>query len=118
MAERVLRGSRLGSVSYENERSQELAARRQITFDCPAGHTFRMVFAEEAEAVPTWECPQCGKTALAQDASLPEPKKVKPVRTHWDMLMERRTTSELQALLDERLSEVRGETPNDKRKSA
>jgi hypothetical protein len=118
MAERVLRGSRLGSVSYENERSQELAARRRITFDCPAGHQFSMIFAEEAEAVPTWDCPQCGKTALAHDASLPEPKKVKPVRTHWDMLMERRTTGELQALLDERLSEVRAGLAPEKRKSA
>jgi hypothetical protein len=118
MADRVLRGSRLGSVSYENERSQEPAARRRITFTCPQGHRFSRIFAEEADAVPTWDCPQCGQAALAQDAQLPEPKKIKPVRTHWDMLMERRTTGELQALLDERLSEARASAGTEKRKSA
>lgn len=108
MGDRVLRGSRLGSVSYENERSQELAARRRIAFDCPEGHHFSRVFAEEADAVATWDCPQCGRTALAVDGARPEPKKVKPVRTHWDMLMERRTVSDLEVLLAERLGEVRG----------
>jgi rubredoxin len=108
MAERVLRGSRLGSVSYENERSQEPAARRRIAFDCPTGHHFSRVFAEEADLPATWECPQCGRSALAVNAARPEPKKIKPTRTHWDMLMERRTTAELQVLLDERLAELRG----------
>jgi hypothetical protein len=118
MADRVLRGSRLGSVSYENERSQELAARRRISFDCPQGHHFSRVFAEEAETVSTWDCPQCGRSALAVDASQPEPKKTKPIRTHWDMLLERRSTSDLQILLDERLAEVRAGAGASKRKSA
>ena len=37
MADRVLRGSRLGSVSYESDRDADLAPRQLITFDCPAG---------------------------------------------------------------------------------
>jgi ribosomal protein L37AE/L43A len=118
MSERVLRGSRLGAVSYENERSQEFAARQRISFECPEGHQFSRVFAEEADTVAVWECPQCGASALAANAVRPEPKKVKPVRTHWDMLMERRSTADLEQLLSERLAEIRGTAPSAKRKSA
>jgi len=119
MAERVLRGSRLGATSYENEHSQELAARQRVSFECPEGHQFVRVFAEEAETVVVWECPQCGRSALAANAARPEPKKTKPVRTHWDMLMERRTTADLEQLLAERLAEIRGTEPGPtKRKSA
>ncbi len=118
MSDRVLRGSRLGSVSYENERTQEPAARRAVGFHCPQGHDFTRVFAQEADLVLCWDCPQCGRSALADDAKSPEPKKTKPVRTHWDMLLERRTTGELEALLDERLGEVRGTSSPARRKSA
>jgi ribosomal protein L37AE/L43A len=119
MADRVLRGTRLGAVSYENERSQELAARQRISFECSEGHQFVRVFAEEAESVVVWECPQCGRSALAANAARPEPKKTKPVRTHWDMLMERRSTSDLEELLAQRLAEIRSTTAGSaKRKSA
>jgi len=118
MAERVLRGSRLGAVSYENERSQELAARQRISFECPEGHQFTRVFAEEAETVAVWECPQCGRTALAANAVRPEPKKAKPARTHWDMLMERRSASDLEQLLAERLAEIRGTSPDSTNKKS
>ena len=41
-------------------------------------------------------------------AGPPQPeKKVKPPRTHWDMLLERRTIPELQELLEERLDLLR-----------
>jgi hypothetical protein len=38
---------------------------------------------------------------------LPSPKKVKPPRSHWDMLMERRTVEDLEAVLAERLEVIR-----------
>ena len=38
---------------------------------------------------------------------LPEPKKVKPPRTHWDMLLERRSVEELDELLKERLDIIK-----------
>jgi thioesterase domain-containing protein len=41
------------------------------------------------------------------EGDLPEPKKVKPPRTHWDMLLERRTIEELDELLKERLEIIR-----------
>ena len=108
MGERVLRGSRLGATSYESDRDGDLAPRQAITFDCPQGHRFSVPFAAEAELPPTWECRVCGARALRVDAQRPEPKKSKPARTHWDMLLERRSRAELEAILAERLEELRG----------
>jgi hypothetical protein len=41
------------------------------------------------------------------DGLEPEHKKIKPPRTHWDMLLERRSLAELDEILNERLAEVR-----------
>src|SRR5258708_38730379 len=35
MAERALRGPRLGATSYENDRNTDLAPRQEVAFDCP-----------------------------------------------------------------------------------
>ncbi len=43
--------------------------------------------------------PRCCATAHQ-----PEEKKGKPARTHWDMLLERRSTAELEEVLAERLA--------------
>jgi hypothetical protein len=67
---------------------------------------------------PTWEC-RCGEAALLQGGEAPELKPVKPARTHWDMLLERRSIPELEELLEERLALLRtsrGEKP--KKRSA
>src|SRR5262249_28706123 len=107
MAERALRGTRLGATSYENDRNTDLAPRQDVAFDCPNGHHFSVPFAAEAELPPTWECRVCGATATAASGQLPSPKKVKPPRSHWDMLMERRTVEDLEAVLAERLEVIR-----------
>ena len=107
MGERVMRGSRLGAVSYENDRSMDLAPRQTATYVCPEGHRFEVPFAAEAEIPATWECRVCRASALVVDGAMPEPKKTKPPRTHWDMLLERRTTKELEELLEERLELLR-----------
>jgi hypothetical protein len=119
MGERALRGSRLGAVSYETEHPGELAPRQIVGYRCPDGHHVSVPLAEEADVPGTWECRTCGLPALRVDVERPEPKIVKPVRTHWDMLMERRTTAELEALLAERLAVLR-ERPatTSRRKSA
>lgn len=103
MAERSLRGTRLGASSLEDERDIELAARQVIAFDCPNGHLTAVPMAEEADVPVQWECRVCGATALRRGYQPPTPKAVKPPRTHWDMLLERRTIADLEALLEERL---------------
>ena len=107
MAERALRGTRLGATSYENDRNTDLAPRQDVPFDCPNGHHFSVPFAAEAELPPMWECRVCGAMATASTGDSPSPKKVKPPRSHWDMLMERRTVEDLEAVLAERLEVVR-----------
>ncbi|MEV4415196.1 RNA polymerase-binding protein RbpA [Catellatospora sp. NPDC049609] len=107
MGERMLRGSRLGAVSYESERNTELAPRQMREFLCANGHRFEVPFAVDAEAPATWECRLDGSVARLVDGTEPEQKKVKPPRTHWDMLLERRSIEELEEILNERLTDVR-----------
>jgi hypothetical protein len=107
MAERMLRGSRLGAVSYESDRNTELAPRQTREYLCARGHQFEVPFAVDAEVPITWECKFDGTVARLVDGSEPEQKKAKPPRTHWDMLLERRSMAELDDILNERLEEVR-----------
>ena len=102
MADRSLRGMRIGANSMESEEGVEFAPRLQAYYDCPNGHTIVLPFSTEADVPVVWEC-RCGEEALLRDASKPEPKAGKPQRTHWDMLLERRTVGELEDLLAERL---------------
>ncbi|GAA2709215.1 hypothetical protein GCM10010429_23420 [Micromonospora olivasterospora] len=107
MGERMLRGSRLGAVSYESDRNTELAPRQSREYLCAKGHQFEVPFAVDAEVPTTWECRFDGSVARLVDGSEPEQKKAKPPRTHWDMLLERRSIAELEDILAERLQEVR-----------
>ena len=120
MAERSLRGSRLGYLSMETDVNVVPSERRITTYLCPNGHTIELPFSVEADVPHTWEC-RCGAEAKLQGGGPePEAKPVKHVRTHWDMLLERRSIPELEELLEERLTllrESRGEKTR-KRKSA
>jgi hypothetical protein len=107
MADRVLRGSRLGAVSYENDRNHDLAPRRSVTYACPNGHEFEVPFYDDAEVPSVWECRLHGSESKIVDGNQPDQKKSKPPRTHWDMLLERRSVAELEELLNERLEELR-----------
>jgi rubredoxin len=113
MAERALRGTRLGATSYENDRNTDLAPRQEVAFDCPKGHRFTVPFSAEAELPANWECRVCGATAFTVMGDTPAPKKAKAPRSHWDMLMERRTLADLEEVLAERLAVIRGERGTD-----
>ena len=88
MADRALRGTSIGSKSLETEDGVVFADRIEATYVVPmTGETFKT-----------------GQQALLQGASKPKDEKPsKPQRTHWDMLLERRSLEELQVLLDEQL---------------
>lgn len=107
MGERVLKGSRLGTTSYETDRNTDLAPRHEAVYDCPHGHTFGIPLSTDAEAPASWDCRSCGATAVLRDGQLPETKAGKKVpRTHWDMLLERRSLDDLEEVLAERLAEL------------
>ncbi len=104
-----MRGTRLGTTSYEVD-SGEYAPRLLTTYVCPEGHSATLPFALEADEIPdVWEC-ACGNQAGRLGAALqmaPEPKRV---RSHWDMLLERRSIKDLEALMRERLELLHGQT--------
>ena len=108
MAERTLRGARLGGQSFEDERGIEFAARQQVGYRCPQAHEFEITMSVEAEVPATWECQKCGSEALSTSGIQPEAKNEKPARTHWDMLLERRSEKELEDILKESLDLLRG----------
>ncbi|AJC54139.1 putative membrane-associated GTPase [Streptomyces sp. 769] len=99
-------------TSYETDRGIDLAPRQAVEYACQNGHRFEMPFSVEAEIPPEWECKVCGAPSLLVDGDGPEEKKGKPARTHWDMLMERRTREELEEVLAERLAVLRSGTMN------
>jgi hypothetical protein len=107
VADRSLRGTGLGSKSFEDEAGVEFAARQEVSYNCPRDHHFSLVFAAEADIPSLWECPRCGAESLRSDHERPVMKEEKAVRTHWDMLRERRSIAELEDLLNERLDLLR-----------
>lgn len=119
MAEGTLRGSRLGATSYETDVHVDFAARTLVTFVCTHGHSVTVPFSVEAEEIPAvWEC-RCGASALRRDSAAPAAKPVRVGRTHWDMLLERRSIEDLEELLTERLEVLHsGRVPSADLKSA
>ncbi len=121
MADRSLRGMRLGSQSLQSEEGVEFSPRKKSVYRTEEGATFEVTFSAEAEVPETWESPRSGLEGrlVGEDGTLVQSVvvEVKPVRTHWDMLLERRTRAELEELLEERLELLRarrGETKSAK----
>jgi hypothetical protein len=107
MGERSLRGARLGAQSFEDERGVEMAPRQQVAYVLPDGKTFSVTLSEEAEIPDVWEHPHSGAIGRRVDAAAPQKVEGKQVRTHWDMLLERRSVDELEEILTERLEMLR-----------
>ena len=106
-ADRVMRGSRLGAVSYETDRSHDQRHVRPRGGRTESGEEFEVPFADDAEIPGTWLCRNGMQGTLIEGGDLAEPKKVKVPRTPWDMLRERRSIEELEELLKERLEIIK-----------
>ncbi|HEV7741373.1 MAG TPA: RNA polymerase-binding protein RbpA [Pseudolysinimonas sp.] len=111
MADRSLRGMRLGSQSLQSEEGVEFAARRKSVYQTVDGTTFDVVFSSDAEIPEVWSSPKTGQEGrlIGDDGTMVQPEEVetKAPRTHWDMLLERRSRAELEELLQERLTILR-----------
>lgn len=110
MAQQTMRGIRLGAQSLESEIGVHYSPRTKRSFQCRNGHLIEISFAQEAEIPSSWQCRSCPETALL----LTEGKilkvdleDLKTPRSHWEMLLERRTKPELEEILQERLSYIR-----------
>jgi hypothetical protein len=111
MADRSLRGMRLGGQSLQSEEGVIFSERQVREFRAADGSTFSVTFAAEAEIPERWTSPKTGQEGqlLEEDGTIAAHtvKETKPPRTHWDMLLERRTRAELEELLEERLQYLR-----------
>ena len=87
MSDRSLRGMRLGSQSMETESNVQPAA--------------------EAEIPSVWTAKSGKEAYLVNGDSTADAEEGKPARTHWDMLMERRSIEELEKTLEGRLEYYR-----------
>jgi hypothetical protein len=114
---------RLGGQSLQSEEGVVFMERTVRQFRTSDGSTFTVPFAADAEIPERWMNPRTGQEGrlLEEDGSLVEStaKEAKPARTHWDMLLERRTRAELEELLEERLQYLRARRGklNDKKAS-
>jgi hypothetical protein len=104
-----LRGHRpwAGTRTLQSDDTDQHAPRQDVAYSCPHGHTVTVPLALEIEIPPTWQCPAHGIDSPRTLNPTP-PSTPKPPRTHWDMLLERRSIPELERLLAERLKELRG----------
>lgn len=105
-----MRGMRLGSLSMEREEGVELAERRSIYYLCRSGHETRVTFALGAEIPSSWSCKACHSPAarLIDGEEVAQPLlEAEAPRTHYDMVLERRSRAELEALLSEVLADMR-----------
>ncbi|MBC7724534.1 MAG: RNA polymerase-binding protein RbpA [Burkholderiaceae bacterium] len=111
MADRSLRGMRLGSQSLQSEEGVTFSPRITSTYQMADGATFEVTFSADAEIPQMWESPKSGQEGILLTADgkpvVIEASDTKVPRTHWDMLLERRTRGELEELLNERLDYLR-----------
>ena len=106
----TLKASGLGSKSFEQVRESALSPRRELDFDCPANHHFSITFSDEAQLPTAWECPTCWLASVRTDGVHAVAPVAKVVRTHWDIVRERRSGAELEELLAERLALLKSGT--------
>ena len=112
MSDRTLRGARIGSSSLQNADGIELSPRKQVEYLTDRGTRFTVTFSAEVEPPAEWADPRTGETGFLDDdagraAREEYEEKGSTQRTHWDMLLERRTREELEELLEERLQLLR-----------
>jgi len=84
----------------------DLADRVDIMYTCGSGHEFTRTFATDIVVPKTWECPHCGQTGCSNSMPISETSRAAE-RTHWDMVLERRSLDELATALNHHLKDIR-----------
>lgn len=111
MAQSTMRGMRLGAQSLEADSGIVFSERSDYIYVCPEKHETKLTFAAEAELPQVWQCKSCSNQATLQDATgvdvVLDVAEDKGPRTHWEMVLERRSREELEEILAERLEIIR-----------
>ncbi|MFD2338782.1 RNA polymerase-binding protein RbpA [Clavibacter michiganensis subsp. tessellarius] len=109
MADRSLRGMRLGSTSLQSEEGVSFSPRQKDPIARPTAPRSRSC-SRRTPRSPSWS----RRRAARRDASSTPRARPSPTTSrgedppsHWDMLLERRTRAELEELLEERLAVLR-----------
>lgn len=102
---------RLGGQSLQSEEGVVFSERQTRQYRAADGNVFSVIFAADAEIPERWTSPKTSQEGVLLDqdgrVAAGAAKEVKPARTHWDMLLERRSRDELEELLQERLTYLR-----------
>jgi hypothetical protein len=106
VTERVPRGRRPWPTGTTCEVAYDRPAPRQeAAYRCGRGHRFTVTFAAAITPPPRWVC-RCGAEAVS-DGAAPSPEADGQLAGHQAALRGRRTTAALEALLAERIAQVR-----------
>ncbi|MBC9954589.1 RNA polymerase-binding protein RbpA [Leucobacter sp. cx-42] len=121
MADRTLRGARIGATSMQNEQGVELAPRKTVEYLTDKGTRFKVVFDADAEPPAEWTDQRSGELGFLDDEAGKAARaefegKESTQRTPWDMLIERRSREELEEVLEERLKILRARRGSRKKK--
>lgn len=119
MADRTLRGARIGATSLQGDQNVELAPRRAVQYLTESGRVFTIKFDADAEPPVEWTDQRSGEIGFLDDeagraARAEFEVRGTPGRTPWDMLLERRSVEELEELLQERLQLMRARRGTEK----
>lgn len=112
MADRTLKGTRIGSTSLQGEAGVELSPRTPVEYLTERGRAFTVMFDADAEPPAEWVDQRTGEIGFLDDeagrtARAEFEEKEASNRTPWDMLIERRSRDELEEILEERLRILR-----------
>jgi len=110
LAQQTMRGIRLGTQSLESEVGVSYSPRTTYQFLCPNGHSSEIVFDQDAEMPETWQCKSCSEFGTLLKDGKPITLSITEIKTpksHWDMLLERRSKVELEVILKERLAYIK-----------
>ncbi|MDR3128293.1 MAG: RNA polymerase-binding protein RbpA [Bifidobacteriaceae bacterium] len=103
MADNSFKGLAIGGKSLESDEAINFAARFEIEYICSNKHITILPFSAEAEIPPEWEC-RCGKIAYVNgNVTHTSKKKNNRSKSHWEMLISRRSEEELENNLSQRL---------------
>ncbi|WP_338538060.1 RNA polymerase-binding protein RbpA [Janibacter terrae] len=105
----AIRGSRIGAGPMGEAERGDAAPRAFVTYWCSRGHEVTPSFSldESVEVPEQWECTRCGLPAGRDKDNPPAPPTAEVYKTHLAYVKERRSDSEGEAILEERLGELR-----------
>jgi hypothetical protein len=88
--------------SFESESGVKFASRVEVTYTCENGHKTQIPFSSDADIPISWIC-YCGAEALKNDEVKEVVEKRRRAKSHWDAILDRRPTVELNKMLKDRL---------------